>query len=82
MGFVHLFRQRANSQNGLAWYLSRNAYTAYLIHGPVIAIIAYAVRDAAVYPLLKCVLVSVAAVPLCFLLSSLVRKLPGTERVL
>lgn len=38
--------------------------------------------DVAVYPQLKCVLMSGAAVPLSFLLSSLIRRLPGTERVL
>ena len=68
----------------VAWqrFLSRNAYTAYLIHGPVIVIIAYVARDAAIYPLLKWLLVALVAVPVCFLLSSLIRKLPGTERVL
>jgi glucans biosynthesis protein C len=82
IGLVYLFRQRANVQGSLARYLSRNAYTAYLVHGPVIVTIAYAVRDAEVYPLLKWLLVALVAVPACFLLSSLIRKLPGTERVL
>ncbi len=35
-----------------------------------------------VYPLLKWGLVALVAVPLCFRLSSLVRKLPYTDRVL
>jgi glucans biosynthesis protein C len=60
----------------------RNTYTAYLIHDVVIISIAYAVRGALVYLLLKWALVVLAAVPLCFLLSSLVRKIPYTERVL
>jgi hypothetical protein len=38
--------------------------------------------DAAAYPLLKQVLVSLAAIPACFLLGNPVRKMPGTERVL
>jgi len=48
----------------------------------VIITFAFAVRDVALYPLLKWGLVALAAVPLCFGLSSLIRKLPYTERVL
>jgi surface polysaccharide O-acyltransferase-like enzyme len=62
--------------------LSSNAYTAYIIHGVAITVIALAVRDVALYPLLKCALVALVAVPLCFGLSSLIRKLPYTDRVL
>jgi glucans biosynthesis protein C len=82
IGLVYLFRGRANVQGNLARFLARNAYTAYLIHGPVIVSLAYAARGAMIYPLLKWVLVALVAVPACFLLSSLIRKLPGTERVL
>jgi surface polysaccharide O-acyltransferase-like enzyme len=66
----------------LVRFLSLNAYTAYLIHGPVITALAYSARDVALYPLLKWGLVSLVAVPLCFGLSALIRKLPYTDRVL
>ena len=82
IGVVYLFRRFANRQGTLAKFLSPNAYTAYLIHGPIIVAVAYAARDIAIYPLLKWVLVALVAVPLCFVLSSLIRKLPYTERVL
>lgn len=62
--------------------LSRNAYTAYIIHGPLITLLALAVRDVMLYPLLKFVLVSLVALPLCFTLSHLIRKLPYAVRVL
>jgi hypothetical protein len=35
-----------------------------------------------IYPLLKWVVLSLVSVPLCFGLSSLIRKIPYTDRVL
>jgi hypothetical protein len=82
IGLIYAFRRYGNRQGRLASFLSPNAYTAYLIHGVVITAIAYAVRDVALYPLLKWGLVALVAVPLCFGISSLIRKLPYTDRVL
>jgi glucan biosynthesis protein C len=82
IGLIYVFHRYANCQGRLARFLSRNAYTAYLIHEVVIIALAYAVRDVALYPLLKWGLVSLVAVLLCFGLSSLIRKLPYTDRVL
>jgi glucan biosynthesis protein C len=82
IGLIYAFRRYGKRQGRLASVLSRNAYTAYLIHGPVITIIAYALRGVALYPLLKWGLVALVAVPLCFGLSSLIRNLPYADRVL
>jgi surface polysaccharide O-acyltransferase-like enzyme len=82
IGLIYAFRRYLNRQGRLAYFLSRNAYTAYLIHEVVIIAIAYAVRDVALYPLLKWALVALVAVPLCFVLSSPIRKLPYADRVL
>jgi hypothetical protein len=48
----------------------------------VIATLALAVHGATLYPLLKWAVVGAVAVPLCFGLSSLIRKLPYADRVL
>jgi len=82
IGLIYLFRRYANRQGTLTRFLSSNAYAAYIIHGVVITVIALAVRDVMVYPLLKWALVALAAVPLCFGLGHLIRKLPYTDRVL
>jgi len=79
---TYLFCPYGDRQGRLLRFLTLNAYTAYIIHGPVITVIALAVRNVALYSLLKFGLVSLAAVPLCFGLSSLIRKLPYTDRVL
>lgn len=82
IGLIYLFRRYLNRQGTVAGFLAPNAYTAYLIHAPVITILAFAARDVSLYPLLKWAVVALVAVPLCFGLSGLIRKLPYTDRVL
>jgi glucan biosynthesis protein C len=82
IGLVSLFRRRLDRQGGLAWELSRSAYTAYLIHEPVITFLAVLTAGVLIYPLLKFVLAALVSIPLCFGLSSLIRRLPHADRVL
>ena len=82
IGLIYLFRRYGDRQGGLARFLSPNAYAAYVIHGPVITAVALAMRDVALYPLLKFALAVLVALPLSFGLSSLIRKIPYTDRVL
>jgi hypothetical protein len=82
LGLIYAFRRYLNHRGKIAGFLVPNAYTAYLIHAPVIVTLAFAVRDVTLYPLLKWAVVGLVAVPLCFGLSSLIRKLPYTDRVL
>jgi len=82
MTVVHLFRKHANQQGQVASWLSRNAYTAYLIHEPIIASAALIIASIMIYPLLKFALMGLVTVPLIFLFSALIRKIPFTERVL
>jgi glucan biosynthesis protein C len=82
IGLIYLFRQSANVQGKVARFLSRNAYSAYLIHEVIIIVIAYLLIGVTLYPLLKWFLMTLIAVPLCFLLGRLVRILPYADRVL
>ncbi len=82
IGLFYAFRRYGAGQGKLAGFLSRNAYTAYLIHEVLIVAIAYAVRGVAIYPLLKWVLVALVAVPVCFAVSDVVRRAPYARRVL
>jgi len=82
IGLTYFFRRHGNQQGRLAKFLSPNAYTAYLIHAPIITFTALALRNVDVYPLLKFGLAALIALPLCFVLSNLIRKLPYTDRVL
>jgi surface polysaccharide O-acyltransferase-like enzyme len=82
IGLTYLFRRYWNRQGRLAKFLSPNAYTAYIIHAPIITFTALALRNVDVYPLLKYGLAVLIALPLCFALSNLIRKLPYTDRIL
>jgi surface polysaccharide O-acyltransferase-like enzyme len=82
IGLVYLFRRYRNRRGKIAGFLVPNAYTAYLIHAVVITALAFAFQDIALYPQLKWVMVALVAVPLCFGISALIRKLPYTDRVL
>ena len=82
MAVVYLFRTYANQQGRVAAWASRNAYTAYLIHEPIIATFALAMAGIALQPLHKFAFAALVTVPLTFLLSALIRKIPYTDRVL
>ncbi|MCX6028958.1 MAG: acyltransferase family protein [Chloroflexi bacterium] len=82
IGLIAFFRRLFNRQGSVARELSRSAYTAYLIHEPVITLLAVLAAGVMIYPLLKFALAAVIFVPLCFGLSSLIRRLPSADRVL
>lgn len=82
IGLIYAFRRYGDGQGTLARFLSRNAYAAYLVHGPLITVVALAARDVALHPLAKFGLAALIAIPLCFGLSSLIRRLPYADRVL
>lgn len=82
IGVIYAFRRHGNRRGRLGGFLVPNAYTAYIIHAPLITFLALAIRDLTWYPLLKWLLVSLVAIPLCFGLSSLIRRLPYMDRVL
>jgi surface polysaccharide O-acyltransferase-like enzyme len=81
-GLLYLFGRRWNRQGRVAASMSRHAYAAYLIHEPVISLLAFAASGIALYPLLKFGLASLIFIPLTFGLSILVLKIPGADRVL
>lgn len=79
---VYTFRKYFNQQGRIAAWASRNAYAAYLIHEPIIATTALVLTSVIIYPLLKFALVALVTVPLTFLLSAMIRKIPFTDRIL
>ncbi len=77
-----LFRKRLNRQGKLTRAMAGSAYTAYIIHAPVVVLLAIAIRNISLYPLLKFAFAVLTAVPLCFALANVVRKLPLARRIL
>jgi glucan biosynthesis protein C len=82
VSIIYLFQRRLDRQGALGRFLSPNAYTAYLIHEPVITFAALFATGLMLYPLLKFGLMALMTIPLIFGLSSLMRRLPYTQRVL
>jgi glucans biosynthesis protein C len=82
IGLIYAFRRFLNHHNKPSAFFVKNAYTAYLIHAPVITFLALFTQSITLYPILKWAIVALVSIPLCFGLSSLIRKLPYTDRVL
>jgi glucans biosynthesis protein C len=82
IGLLVLFRERLNHQGKLAKGLAASVYTVYLIHPVVLVGFAYAFHVVTLYPLLKWAIAVVITIPLCFLVSLAIRKIPLVNRVL
>ena len=81
IGLLVLFRERLNHQGRLAKGLAKSVYTVYLIHPVVLVGFAYAFHVVMLYPLLKCAIAVLVTIPLCFLISSGIRRIPLVNRV-
>jgi len=62
--------------------MAGSAYTAYIIHAPVVILVAIAIRNISLYPLLKFALAVMISMPLGFGLDNIIRKLPLARRIL
>ena len=76
------FRRRYNQHGRLAKSMSASAYTAYIIHQPVLVFLGLALRSISLHPLIKFALAAPVAVSLCFLISLYLRKLPLIKSIL
>jgi glucans biosynthesis protein C len=79
---VSISRTRFNRQNAFVRALNEDAYAVYIIHAPLIVCLAYWLRAVSMDSLLKFALVATLAVPLCFLTSRLLRRVPLADRIL
>jgi len=79
---IYIFRRSINIQGKIASFLVPNAYTAYIIHAPIITFLAIGVQGITLYPLLKWAILAPIALAVCFALSDLIRRIPYTKRVL
>jgi len=82
IGLLIFFRGNLNSQGTLAKNLAGSTYAVYLFHVPVVVFLQYAIRHADMAAIIKFAVVTLAAIPLTFLISSYIRRLPHVRRVL
>ncbi len=81
IGLLVLFCEHWNRQGSLAKELAADVYAVYLIHPMVLVGFAYAFSGVALYPLLKWGIAALITIPLCFLISSGIRRIPLVNRV-
>jgi glucans biosynthesis protein C len=82
MGLLVLFRDKFNYQGRKAKFLSDNAFGVYVFHTPVLVFISMLFKDIIIYPFLKYLLVAAIAIPLSFLVSYFLRKIPGVAYII
>lgn len=82
LGAVTVFRRFFGRPRPVGRFLSQHSYTVYIIHGPILVYLAYGLRAVDLPALAKFGLTSVLAVPVCFAVATLVRRLPLASRVL
>ncbi len=78
---ITLFRRFFDSPGRLGKLLSQQAFTVYVIHIPIIVLLALALRSIHIEQLLKFGLAAMIGVPLCFFAAYLVRKIPLADRI-
>ena len=81
-GLTGIFRVKWNTRNTLMIELSRNAYTVYIIHAPVLVFLCLALRKIDMYPLIKFLILSPVVLILNFSLAGMIRRIPGINRIL
>ncbi|NLU68576.1 acyltransferase family protein [Streptomyces sp. HNM0574] len=77
-----LFRERFAAQGPFRTYLTRHAFTVYLIHPLVLVALALLLAGVQAPALAKFALLAALALPLCWAAAWAVRHLPGADRVL
>jgi len=85
---ITFFRRYFNGESRLGSFLSQQSYAVYVIHSPIIVVLAYAFyllntsMGIDPGPMLKFVIATIVMVPICFIIAWIICKIPGVSRVL
>lgn len=79
---LYLFRERFSQAGPTLRSMAKSVYTVYIIHQTLVIALHIAFLPVAIPTVLKFFLVSLLAVPACFLLAGLIRRIPYADRVL
>jgi glucan biosynthesis protein C len=82
LGVIVFFRRFLNLPRRLGSYMARHSYAVYIIHAPIIVFLAVLLKGVNLEHLVKFGLVAVIAVPLCFSVAYLIRRIPRATRIL
>lgn len=85
---ITFFRRYFNVQSRLGSFLAQQSYAVYVIHSPIIVVLAYAFYlilarwGIEIGAFVKFSVATVVMVPICFAVAYIMRKIPGVSRVL
>jgi len=82
LGLIVWFRDKFNRQGTIGKFLSDNAFGVYVFHTPLLVFISMLMKDVVMYPFFKYLIVACIAIPLSFLASYVLRKIPGVGYVI
>ena len=82
LGLIVWFREKFNRQGRWSRFLSDNAFGVYVFHTPVLVFISMLFKEIAMYPFFKYLIVAIITIPLCFMVSHLLRKIPGVGYII
>lgn len=82
LGYITLFYRLFNGESRFGTFLAQQSYAVYIIHSPIIVLVAVALKNVELENLVKFGLVSVIVILLCFIVAYLIRRIPGVSRIL
>jgi glucans biosynthesis protein C len=82
MTLIAWLRDRARLHGPVIEFAGANTFGAYLFHPLILVPLSYGMSYLAIFPLIKFVIVLAATILLSFLVSGLIRRVPGVKAVL
>jgi hypothetical protein len=79
---ITFFRRFFSAERSLGTFLSQQSYAVYIIHIPIVVFIGIALKGIQLGPFLKFDIGAVIAVPACFIVAYIIRKIPGVAKVI
>ncbi len=82
ISLTYIFKNRFDTQGRLIKWMAPNFYAVYILHQLVIVLIMIPFLYTTIPTALKFFFVALISVPMCFVISDLIRSIPYTRRVL
>jgi hypothetical protein len=82
-GLIVVFREKFNSQGRVAEFLSKNAFSVYVFHPPIVILMARLMHGVQLHPLVKFGMLAITSTIVVFGLSAvLLRRIPLLRQIL
>jgi fucose 4-O-acetylase-like acetyltransferase len=82
IGLLALFKDKYNNQNGLVRTMSRNAFSVYVFHAPIIVALSLLFAPVNLIPIVKFVITTIIGIPICFLITNFtIQRIPFLKKL-